>query len=325
MSSSRFTLTQSSGVRIPLLPLLIAFFLVSVSSVAQEQNKTTFKNEILNGRVDSLDQRIYKINKETGDTTLNYNLKYLFNAIGQLIERSGLGQKTLYSYNSFDKISQVKVCNVLADNCTINDYLYDVNGNLIVHKQTLPKSTSNPTVYFEWFLSEYSYDQNNYLIKEKKYSKRVDDKNETLVEHIVYEYDSLGNKKTETELNQSGIPLKKTEYKYNESGLTETSTWENFEGEDLYSSTFYSYNSTGTISSKTTLIFDYGSKEKVASESFTSFTYEYDVKGNLIKKTEASLNDTVIVFEEYDTFGNWQKMIKQNQKEIEIEIRKLKY
>lgn len=305
--------------------LLIAFFLVSISSVAQEQNKTTFKNEILNGRVLSLDQRIYEINKETDDTTLNHNLKYLFNPNGQLIERSGLGQKTSYSYNSFNKLSQVKVCNGLADNCTINDYSYDVNGNLLIHKQTLPKSTSKTTVYFEWFLSEYSYDENNNLIKEKKYSKRVYDKNKTLVEHIVYEYDSLGNKKMETELNQSEIPMKKTEYKYNESVLKETSSWENFEGEDLYSSTFYSYNINGMISSKTTLIFDYGSKDKVVSESFTSFTYEYDDKGNLIKKTEASLNDTVIVFEEYDTFGNWHKMIKQNQKEIVIEIRNLKY
>ena len=59
--------------------LLIVFFLVSISSVAQEQNKTTFKNEILNGRVDSLDQRIYKLCLEKINWINNINYKLPLN------------------------------------------------------------------------------------------------------------------------------------------------------------------------------------------------------------------------------------------------------
>lgn len=312
-----------NSFRIFLIIFLKLGFFSSLHS--QNDNLTKFEDELLKGKVKYLEQKSFKINKTSQDTVLSSELIFKFNDSGLLEERKGLGQISTYKYNSKNQLIQVNVCRLNGKDCIVNDYSYDDKGNLIKHYSKEPPSTSTMTVYFEYFVTYYLYNEQNNLIEEKSFDKPVKTKKEQFGEHKIYEYDSNGNKIIEKELTQSGTVSKKVEYKYSDSTLIETFTWMEFEGENLYLRDIYEYFKSGKIKSKTSIVYDYNSTERIVQKDTTIYIYELDNENRLIKEIENTSKTKVKEYYNFDKWNNWQKMIENDNGDVKIILRQFEY
>lgn len=292
---------------------------------AQNNNKTKLEDELLNGKVKSLKVKSFKLNKTLQDTVLNYELVVRFNDLCLLVESKGLEQISRSKYNSKNQLIQVNVCRWNGKDCTVNYYFYDKKGNLIKHFSKHPPSTSSMTVYYEYFITNYSYDKQNNLIEEKSYNKPVKSKKVIFGKHKIFEYDSKGNKIIEKKLSQSGTVFEKNEYKYLDTTLIEIYTWMTFEGENLYLRDIYEYFESGKIKSKTSLIYDYNTKDQVVKKYITLYTYEFDNKNRLIKEIVSASGILKKEYSNFDKKDNWQKRIDNNNGEVEIILRQFEY
>lgn len=306
--------------------LLIYLTLGLYSSLfSQNDNITKFEDELINGKVKSLEQKSFKVNKTSQDTVIISELIFKFNDSGLLEERKGLGQISTYKYNSKNQLIQINVCQWNGKDCTVNDYSYDETGNLIKHYSKEPPSTSTMTVYFEYFVTYYTYNEQNNLIEEKSFDKPVKSKKEHFEEHKIYEYNSKGNKIIEKELTQSGTLTKRVEYKYSDTTLIETFTWMEFEGANLYLRDIYEYFDRGKIKSKTSIIYDYNSTERIVQKDTTIYIYELDNENRLIKETENASKTKVKEYYSFDKWNNWQKLIENDNGDVKIILRQFEY
>lgn len=310
--------------------LIIIFFNLCCWSLLQAQNesknKTDLEGELLKGKVKSLKEKRYRINNGgKQDTILSCELIYRFNNSGLLEERKGLGQLSTYKYNLKNQPIEVNVCNMDGKSCTNNVYYYDDKGNLIVHLSKLTPSTTSTTVYFKYFVTYYSYDKQNKLIEIKEFSRPVNAKKDVFVENKKFEYDTKGNRIVEKELTNSGNVIKRVEHKYSDTTLIESFIWLKFEGENLYLKDIYSYFKSGKIKSKTSLVFEYNSTQRIAQKDMTNYKYVFDNNNRMIKTTESSTRTKVNNYYDFDAKNNWQKMIENDNGEVIIILRQFEY
>lgn len=296
----------------------------STTIFAQDKINTELKGELINGQVKVLKEKSYKYLIEDQDTVLDYELVNKFNETGLLKERKGLGQLSTYEYNSKNQIERVDVCTGDRKRCTVNEYSYE-NGNLVKHFSKHPESNEKTTVYNEYFITHFTYNKHNQLIELSKFRKPTKSKNEIFVEHEKYDYDSLGNKVIEEELSESGKVFKRIKHKYSDSMLVESFTWIKFEGEDLYTKEVYEYYDDGKIKSKNEIVFDYNSTDRIAQQFLTTYKYEFDKEGRLIRKNENSFKPKITEFHDFDSKNNWLRKIINDEKNIKVILRDFEY
>lgn len=309
--------------------LFAAVALIGVSCFVvngQDGNSSTNLNgESFNGKLKSLEEECWKVDANSQDTILRSELVYKFSELGRLIERRGFGQLCTYKYDSSGRLIQSDVCGGDGKNCIVSKNVYDENGNLIKDVQQFPESTAKRKVFFEKAWTYYRYDEESILIEQKRFKKEVSLKKDYLSEHLVYEYDSLGNRIVEKEFDESGNLLEKTENTYSDTLLTEAFTWMEFEEEDLYQKTSFDYFGDGKLRFKWNRVYDYGSTTSVVAEYTTEISYEFDDQQRCVKKIVMAIDTKEQQFFDFDFNDNWQKMIESDSKGTLIVFRKLEY
>lgn len=306
--------------------LLSLSVFVSLELIAQNLEKTTHFDEVLNGKVKTIKEKhIYKNGTDT--------FIYSFNKFGLLtnVEKSdflsGTKQKMINTYNShnqkintdwYDESGKVKYR---------NEFIYDKEDNLIKHIMTHPKSEGKVKRYFNYEVTFYIYDKKRNLIERKELSKRKNSIKESLEEHNKYQYDSIGNCIIEENLNSKGHIIERKNNKYLNHKLVEILTWQKFEGEDLYLKDKYEYYEDGNMKSHIHIVYMYGSTEIEESRSIESYSYEYkyDIKGRLLEESKVTSLDDLTTkttswrYNNFDEKGNWRHQIV-GKKIIEREI-----
>lgn len=308
-----------------------SFFLTSLfvvfcfGLVAQNEEKTILKGEVLNGKI----KTIYE--KRNNDNKID-RFAYSFNELGLLIAEesslfAGLNKKAIYTYNSKNQRIKTTMYDKEENETDYIEFVYE-NENLIKRFYKHAKSTPKITRYIDYEIDDYKYDENGNVIERKNIFKRKDSRSEILQKHIKYQYDSIGNCEIEETLSSTGKVVERKNNKYNNCKLIETFTWQLFEGEDLYLKDIYEYNEDGTMKSHTYIVYMYGSTDEEVvkwTENYL-YEYEYDINGRLVGETKTTLQDNMpnkkSIWKqiEFDDFGNWkQKTIGNAVLKREIE------
>ena len=165
-----------------------------------------------------------------------------------------------------------------------NEYVYD--GNLLVATKCYRHNTLDD-------IYKYFYNDQRQIVSKKWYS------DDELKNEWQYEYSEEGYISCERELNYSIAndiynrfgyktnPLSThTIYLYDKNGNIIKEEWYN--NHELEQSTKFEYDKRGNVIYKEML--DYDDVEKV----ITKYSYEYDIKGNWIKREETQNNETNI-------------------------------
>lgn len=155
---------------------------------------------------------------------------------------------------------------------------------------------------------EYTYDDNNNIVKEAYYYT-----NGTLIDFETYEYDALGkitSSKTYDSTGVNALPHRRTDYLYNSSGM-------------LYLKKQFSLNTTTgnfIFDSERKYTYDSGGRVDSSWEAYDLngttripwiYTFVYDTKGNLIKELGSSVLpngvvDPPIILNEYLSYDNFK-------------------
>lgn len=298
--------------------LLFIFVIIFYNLNAQNASKTSFREEMLNGKIKIINQKIFRDVKV--DTMV-----YIFNDLGFLSEEIQFGEHTFYFYNSSNqKIKSIS--NYLGYGgieSKSNEYTYE-EGNLIKHILKYPPSTKKVTNFYDYFITHFKYNNNNQLVEVMKFEKPKKSEKESFSEHFKYQYDSCGNRTIEEKYDLNGNKLEMIKKKYINNKLIETFTWMEFEGEDLYLESIYLYDKKGNLESHIKIVYMYGSSTDIASSSATN--YFYDDQQRLVKIIEPWYpNNKITTFSDFDIKGNWlQKNIIENGK-LEKTIREIEY
>ena len=294
--------------------------------IAQNEEKIVLKDEVLNGRIKTLYEK--RIHNNRIDS-----FAYYFNELGLLIAEestlfAGLNKKALYTYNSDNQRIKTTMYDKEGNETDYIEFVYE-NENLIKRFYKHAKSTPKITRYFDYEIDTYKYDENGNVIEKKAIFKRKDSKNESLREHIKFQYDSIGNCKIEETFNSTGKVVKRKNNEYYNCNLIETFTWQIFEGEDSYSKDLYEYNENGTMKSHTHIVYMYGSTDEEVVKWAGNYSYEYDTNGRLIGETKTPIGTdnwykpmekTTWKHIDFDDYGNWiQKTIDNTIINREIE------
>ena len=294
------------------------FLLISLSVVfcfgliAQNEEKTVLKDEVLNGKIKTIyEKRIYNNGIDS--------FAYYFNELGLLIAEesslfAGLNKKAIYTYNSDNQRVKTTMYDKEEKQTDYIEFVYE-SGNLIKRFYKFAKSIPKVTSYIDYEIDTYKYDENRNVIERKEIMKRKDSRSETLENHIKYQYDSIGNCTIEEKLNSRGKVVEEKKNEYNNGKLTETSTWQLFEGEDLYLKDIYEYNADDTMKLHTHIVYMYGSTDKEDfkwTENYF-YEYEYDTNGRLIGETKTTtrtdipIKKTTWKYIDFDNYGNWKQ------------------
>jgi hypothetical protein len=310
--------------------LFIIVILVNNSFSVSAQN-TKLEEEMFNGLVKCMFQESYSSKMDHTDSIkLDSKLIYTFDTLGLLVRRQGLGQDIFYINNSNQELikSSIRFENGGKEYGS-NEFYYN-NGKLIKHiYKIIP--TKKVTSSFEYFVTYYNYDQNNKLIEEKQFSKRKGDKNETLNEYNKYKYDTVGNCIIK-ECLENGEVVERIQNKYLNHILTESFTWQKFEGEDLFIKDLYTYNTDETMSSHKKIIYSYGTTDQVEVETVENYSKIYDNQKRLIEEKN-ELNDSFqgtikvinIYYSNFDNKSNWQRKIIEEEGTKKNILRKFEY
>jgi len=296
--------------------------------INHNEEKTTLDNEILNGRIRVIkDEYVITGNRHhIIDNSGRYNtirkdsVVYFFNELGSLITHTRFGDKRTYKYNTNNQLIKSNRYSLryrfIIDR---NKFRYDKNGNLIKKNTKSPVLILNNITlfYYNDFVIHYTYNSNGNLIEDKRFNKLIIFRE--LWIHYKYQYDSLGNRIIEEELdrNKKGRVVVRKENKYLDDKLVETFTWKEFESEDLYLRDIYEYNEDGTLNVHTKIVYEYGSTEKESNKTINNYSYEYDSNGRLIEETKTVLyiqdnretprEKTIWQYSDFDVYGNWGK------------------
>ena len=290
----------------------VAFFLlISISSCDFEfsgyndnppptsESLIVYRVELdLKGSVKSYHLIVHKAIEDSGNITegeIIGNKKSFFNTDGNKIEFESyevsgrLNHKTIYSYTINGKHIQSETFNSLGSLNSKDIYTYNVNGNMIDWSRT--DSIGNQMIK-----TIYTYDDNQNNIE--KYTESQSG----AWWKSIYKYDQLSNKIEETSSDLWSSENSKSIYKYDGNrNLIETS--------------IYSYE--GELSFKEIYIYDHkGNKIEQRDEysrhgrgSLDKHIYKYDDKDNLLERFRYSLNDNIqyrnAYTYEYDMQGNW--------------------
>jgi hypothetical protein len=275
---------------------------------------TVLKDEVINGRIQTIYEKHIFANRKD-------SMAFFFNESGLLVTEksslfSGLNTKAIYTYNSDNQRINTQMYNESEIQTDYIEFTYD-KGNLIKRFYKHAASTPKVISYFDYEIDIYGYDENGNIIEEKRIFKRKSSKNETVQEHIKYQYDCTGNRIIEEELSNGKVIERKLN-KYLDRMLIETFTWQLFEGEDLYLKDCYEYNEDNTMKSHIYTIYMYGSTTEKVDEYIEnySYKYEYDISGRLIgeaktKTTTSRFVETPITetiswkYIDFDDYGNW--------------------
>jgi hypothetical protein len=297
--------------------ILIFIFVIIFCNINAQNVTTSLREEILNGKIKIIKQKIYK--DEKIDT-----MQYCFNDFGLLIHDVHYREQTFYYYNSNNQI--IKSISYYLEyggiESSSDEYIYE-DGKLIKYILKYSPSTDKISRYIYHLFTNYKYDFNNQLVEVMEFSKNRKYKKETFLKHYKYQYDSCGNRKIEEEFNSKGEKVKMIEKKYVNNILLESFTWKKFEGEDLYLKSIYQYDENKNLEIHIEIVYMYGSKTDIALQSTTS--YFYDDQQRLIKVIESRGNDRITTYSDFDKNDNWlQKLFIVNGKE-EKTIREIEY
>ena len=304
----------------------ICFCLVfCISLIAQNVEKTTLYDEVLNGKIKTLTEKhIFKNGTDT--------IVYSFNELGLLtnIEKSdfslGSKRKMINIYNSYNQKIKTNWFDQDGKESYSNDYVYE-EGNLVKHIMKHPKSTPNATYYFDYEVTHYKYDKNRNLIEKKELSKQKKSIKEILKEHNKYQYDSTGNCIIEESIDRIGIVIERKNNKYVGNKLVETHTWMLFEGEDLYLKDIYEYYENEKMKSHTHIVYMYGSTKEEVHRDIENYSYDckYDINEKLIEETKVTTRSDMSEdkssreYSDFDDKENWRRQ-RIGKKIIEREI-----
>lgn len=299
--------------------LIFIFVIIFCNINAQNVSKTSFREEMLNGKIKIIKQKIYK--DDNVDT-----MQYCFNDLGLLIHEVNYREQTFYYYNSNNQIIK-SISNYLGYGgieSSSSEYIYD-DGKLIKYILKYPPSTAKITHFYDYFITHYKYNNNNQLVEVLKFNKLKKSKKETFSEHFKYQYDSCGNRIIEEKFDSNGNKFEMIEKKYMNNILMESFTWMAFEGEDLYLKSIYLYDENGNLESHIEIVYMYGSKSDIVAQSTTS--YFYDDQQRLIKVIEPwHPNNKITTYSDFDLNDNWlQKNIIDNNGKVEKTIREIEY
>jgi hypothetical protein len=286
--------------------------------IEKKEEKTSFENEILNGRLKVLFEQSYDNNKID-------SMIYFFNESGLPTTTIKFAQKLIYTYNSNNQKLKLEVYSLDGKKLRIIEYVYE-NENLTTRILKYPASTSKISYNYDYHINRYEYDTKKNLIEERASSKEKKSKEESFDYHYKYQYDSIGNCIIMEILNVKGKIIAKTEKKYENRNLKETFTWQIFEGEDCYQKDIYEYNENDSLNHLIEIIYNYGSTNDIVGQFLTSYTYEYDDEQRLIEKRELSNSKTITSScSDFDPKGNWQRKVINNNGNLKIILRKFEY
>ncbi len=145
------------------------------------------------------------------------------------------------------------------------EYKYDINGNMVEKMQY----DSDGSLFHT---NTYQYDSNGNQIEVNQF-----DSYGNLDEIHFYNYDEHGNRIEEKLLNSAGIVYMRHIYKYDDSG--NKIEWNSYTDDILNGKSTYSYDENGNkIIEKR-----YGPNGELRSKK--TYRYDYDERGNWIKKT----------------------------------------
>lgn len=273
------------------------------------KDKTIFEGDTLNGRVKTVIEDHYNCNynHERCDT---FVVIRTFDENGLLLKRQGFGQDITYFYEE-TKLVKSSIC--FSDDgkeYSKNDYLYDENGNLILHIHILlPTHLQN---FSDSTKTYYSYNRENQLIEEKKGQKTTQ-----------YKYDQFNNLVYE-ESYQSDLVQERIEYRYRNHRLEEKQIWTWFEGMGLYYIEKNFYNTDGTLK----MVEHYTSFTKDTTEKLigkTFYQYIYDNKNEFEHYQINNAYDKSIIYSDFDSKGNWQTKTTYYYDNKEVVKRKFEY
>jgi hypothetical protein len=298
-------------------------------NIDQNEVIITLKDEVLNGRIKTINEKRIYNNKID-------SFAYFFIELGLLVAEesslfAGLNKKAIYTYNSDNQRIMTKMYDRDENQTDYIEFTYD-NGNLIKRFYKHAASTPKITRYVDYDIDTYKHDENGNIIEKKRITKRKNSRDEILQEYIKYQYDSIGSCIIEEELGLSGKVVERKNNKYINRKLVETFTWQLFEGEDLYLKDTYEYNEDGTMKSHTHIIYMYSSTDEEVdkwTENY-SYSYEYDNEGRLIGETkttettsrisEMPIKTATWKHIDFDDYGNWiQKTMGNSVIKREIE------
>ncbi|MDL2222860.1 hypothetical protein LJB98_02040 [Bacteroidales bacterium OttesenSCG-928-M11] len=307
------------------------FFFASLSLflcmelIAQNKETTILNDEILIGKIKVIHEK-YTCKNTTDSIT------YYFNEAGLLVSKesslfSGGDKRAIYLYDNNNR--KTKTIRYDEDEIQTDyiEYTYE-DGNLTKHFYKHAKSTPKITRYFDYEITTHRYNKKGKIIETKKILKQRMLKNETLRNHILYQYDSIGNCIIKERLDINGNIIEREYNEYADGRLTETFSWMIFEDEDLYTRDIYEYNEDTTTKSHTHIVYNYGSTEEISSQWSEYYLYEnkYDNHGKLVGEIKTTLQDGIIKkkstwqYVSFDDFGNWtQKTVGNMIMNREIE------
>ncbi len=263
--------------------IIMSLLLFSCSEERPIKSITKVEYESTTIRAKNSPPRIKQITKENYDSEGNLIKKSRFNEKkkkiaesiylyenGLLIKSIENNETKVFNYDSTKKIKSVDYLN----RNVAEKYKY--SNSLLIQKL---KISSNNKVISE---TEYSYDNNKNIIKEKI---EYGDYNEW----YTYEYDNIGNLIKTFWFDSDEGPLEKTLFTY--------------ENEEMVKEEWYNY-AYGVIEGSVVYHFENGLEKNIVETDYEDnsvvewdFTYEFDSENNWIKKIEIFENNELTMIE----------------------------
>lgn len=248
--------------------LLIPILFLSLSLYSQYKS-ISLDSENLDGKIASYTNKTFLVSKESKDLQLRYNVKYTFNAKGNITsvenfkENLKLDSKEVFEYEN-GLLSKHTVYNSLGTHGKSSGFEYDTNGNLTSEK----KYNRQGKLQYD---TSYLYNKEGQLTAQQKLIPSI---NYTMKEN--YKYDDFNHLIVRTKTARIGTT--KETFRYNSKGLPVKKSEYNAMGE-LYSVIVYEYNEQND---KTSLK-KYDAANNMNYDEF--YEYVYDAEGNWTEKT----------------------------------------
>jgi len=258
-------------------PLLI---LLSLATYLTAQNITDWKKEKLKGKVKSftlLENYRYKKDDKFTEWGILYNKKYAFDNTGRYTEyteltaKGDLSYKIKYVYNAKEKIATISYFDKDEKPTIKKIWTYNNSGQL-VQMQEYTKDNKADWRYI------YTYNTNGNRVMQESYKP-----DSTLYSKTTYTFDDKGNE-TGYLLQTKGYANSGEKYAWDDKGNKTELQMLNGKNEVSFR-TVSIYDANGNVIEEQRYK---GLETKLSYK--TTFTYEYDAKGNWIKRTQYTMD-----------------------------------